>query len=137
MKAKTSKLVSGVKAMRDKWGHESVHEFVDCDSKECGAYIQYKKRKNDPVMPKGLVEWRQCCVDWMGHPSPTSLPCQSDDENDGYNNSGPSHSNDVVQSLLNMAAINTQPLNLGMYSENNGEDGDDKYGWSEHDVAKM
>ena len=73
----------------------------------------------------------------MGHPSPTSLPCQSDDENEGCNNSGPSHSNDVVQALLGMAATHTQPLNLGMYSENNGEDGDDEYGWSEHDVAQM
>jgi hypothetical protein len=114
LKAKASKLVHGVKAMRDKWGHESAHKFVDCDSKECGAYLQYKKMKNDPAMPKGLVERRQRCVDWMGRPSPTSSPCQSDDENEGCNNSGPSHSNDAVQALLGMAATHTQPLNLGM-----------------------
>ena len=88
---------------------------MHCDSKECGAYLQYKKRKNDPAMPKRLVEWRQRCVDWMGSPSPTSSPCQSDDGNEGCNNSGPSHSNDVVQALLGMAATHTQPLNLGMY----------------------
>ena len=121
----------------DKWGHESVHKFVDCDSKECGAFLQYKKRTIDPAMPKGLVEQRQRCVDWMGHPSPTSLPCQSDDENDGYNNSGPSHSSNAEQALLVMAATHTQTLNLGMHSENNGEDGDDEYGWSEHDFAGM
>ena len=97
LKAKASKLVSGVKATRDTWGHESAHKFVDCDSKECGANLQYKKRKNDPAMPKGLVERRQHCVGWMGRPSPTNSPCQIDDENKGCNNSDPSHSNDVVQ----------------------------------------
>ncbi len=59
MKAKASKLVSGVNALRGKWGHESTHKFADCDLKECGAYLQYKKRKNDPAMPKGLAERRQ------------------------------------------------------------------------------
>ena len=79
-----------------------------------GPIFNTRRGNNDPVMPKGLVEWRQRCVDWMGRPSPTSSPCQSDDENEGCNNSGPSHSNDAVQALLGMAATHTQPLNLGM-----------------------
>ena len=109
---------------------QSLHKFVDCDAKECVAYLQYKKRKNDPAMPKGLVEQRQCYVDWMGRPSPTTLPCQSDDENEGCS---PSHNSDAVQALLGMAATHTH----GLYSDNNWEDGDDEYGWSEHDVASM
>jgi hypothetical protein len=116
--------------MRDKWGHENTHKFVECDLKECGAYLQYKKRKNDPAMPKGLAERRQRCVDWMGRPSPTSSPCQSDDENDDFNKGGHNHNKDAVQGLLDMAATHTQQPNIANYLENNGEDSDDEYGWS-------
>ena len=113
--------------MRDKWGHESLHKFVDCDAKEYGAYLQYKKRKMTLPCPKDQLKR---CVDWMGRPSPTTSPCQSDDENEDCS---PSHNSDAVQALLGMAATHTH----GLYSENNMEDGDDEYGWSELDVATM
>jgi hypothetical protein len=33
------KLVSAVKALRAKWGHENTHYFQQCDKNECGAYL--------------------------------------------------------------------------------------------------
>ena len=136
MKAKASKLVSVVKATRDKLDHESTHKFVDCDTKECGAYLQYKKRKNDPAMPKGLAERRQRCIDWIGRLSPTSSPCQSDDENEALDNGG--HNNDTVQALLGMAARHTYPTNIENGLENNGEDSNDECRSSEQfGVAEM
>ena len=38
-KALHGKLVSAVKVLRTKLGHEILHE--QCDKNECGAYLQY------------------------------------------------------------------------------------------------
>ena len=53
-------------------------------------------------MPKGLSERRQLCKEWIERPSPTSSPCQSDDEEDGAQTNA-SDRNDVVEALLGMA----------------------------------
>ncbi len=55
-KAINSKLVSAVKALRVKWGHEKTHFFQQCNKNKCGAYLQYKKHKKDKAMPKDLQE---------------------------------------------------------------------------------
>jgi hypothetical protein len=51
--------------------------------------------KNDGAMLKGPSERRQLCKEWIECPSPTSSPCQSDDEEDGAQTNA-SHRNDVV-----------------------------------------
>ena len=57
-------------------------------------------------MPKRLAERRQLCKEWMGCQSPTSSPCQSDDED--YGDQGDrSDQNDVIEALLGMAGLNT------------------------------
>ena len=40
---KIKKVCDGVRAIQDKWGHESLHRFEQCNVKECDAYLQYKK----------------------------------------------------------------------------------------------
>jgi hypothetical protein len=40
-KALHGKLVSAVKVLRTKLGHEILHKFEQCDKNECGAYLQY------------------------------------------------------------------------------------------------
>jgi hypothetical protein len=79
-KALNSKLVSAVTELRAKWGHEKTHFFQQCDKNECRAYLQYKKQQKDKAMPKDLPGQRQRCVEWIGRPSPTSSPYQSDKE---------------------------------------------------------
>jgi hypothetical protein len=79
-KALNSKLVSAVKELRAKWGHETTHSFQQCDKNECRAYLQYKKQPKDKAMPKDLLGRRQRCVEWIGRPSPNSSPYQSDEE---------------------------------------------------------
>jgi hypothetical protein len=39
-KALNSKLVSAVKELRAKWGHEKTHLFQHCDKNKCSAYLQ-------------------------------------------------------------------------------------------------
>ena len=104
-KAKASKLLSGVKAIRNKYGMDKTHLFATCNAKECAVYLQYKKLKTDGAMPKGLEERRQLCKEWLQRPSPTSSPCQSDDEDDGDEGAG-TDQNDAVQALLGMAGQN-------------------------------
>ena len=58
-KAKYNKVVSAVKTLRKKYGHEKTHMFQPCDKNECGAYLQYKKQKKDQAMQKDLATWRQ------------------------------------------------------------------------------
>jgi len=53
-KALNSKLVSAVKELRAKWGHERTHSFQQCDKNKCRAYLQYKKQPQDKAMPKDL-----------------------------------------------------------------------------------
>ena len=98
---KIKKVCNGVREMREKWGHESLHRFEPCNLKECGAYLQYKKDQGkgntkDGAMPKGVEERRARCVAWMERPSPVGTPCNSDDEDDG--------ANEGVSALLSLAA---------------------------------
>jgi hypothetical protein len=79
-KALNSKLVSAVKELREKWGHEMTHYFQQCDKNKRGAYLQYKKQPKNNAMPKDLIGRRQRCAEWIGRPSPTSSPYQSDKE---------------------------------------------------------
>ena len=80
-KALVVKKIEGVKKLRDKYGHESTHEFAKFSKDECSTYLQYKKQSNkDPGMPKDLQERRARCVEWMNRPSPTASPAASDDE---------------------------------------------------------
>jgi hypothetical protein len=94
-KALNSKLVSAVKELRAKWGHETTHFFQLCNKNKCGAYLQYKKQPKDKAMPKDLLGQRQHCVEWIGRPSPTSSPYQSDKEKN--------HDADAVDGLLRIA----------------------------------
>jgi hypothetical protein len=94
-KALNSKLVSAVKEFREKWGHEKTHYFQQCDKNKCGAYLQYKKQPKDKAMPKDLPGQRQHCIEWIGRPSPTSSPYQSDEEEN--------YDADAVDGLLGIA----------------------------------
>ena len=53
-KAKTAKGISAVKQLREKFGHESTHLFHNFNMDNCRDYLQYKKQKKDPGMPKSL-----------------------------------------------------------------------------------
>jgi hypothetical protein len=123
-KALHGKLVSAVKVLRTKLGHEIIHKFEQCDDKnECGAYLQYNKQPKDKAMPKDLIGRRERCVEWITRPSPTASPNQSDDEdNDAAN---------AVERLLGMAAIGG--LSTDTFEGNGVEGGvdedDDEYGW--------
>jgi hypothetical protein len=120
-KAINSKLVSAVKALRVKWGHEKTHFFQQRYKNKCGAYLQYKKQKKDKAMPKDLQEQRQRCVEWITCQSPTTSPYQNDEED----------SND--QHLLGMVAAATELLPTEHLEEDGVEGGidddDNEYGW--------
>lgn len=75
------KKIDGVKKLREKYGHESIHKFAKFNKAECSTYLQYKKQSSkDPGMPKDLEPRRARCLEWMGRPSPTASPHASDDE---------------------------------------------------------
>ena len=74
-------------------------------------------------MPKDLIGQRERCVEWITHPSPTTSPNQSDDEdNDAA---------DAVEGLLEMAAIGG--ISTDTFEGNGAEGGadvdDDENGW--------
>lgn len=48
--------------------------------KECSTYLQYKKQKGDPKMPKGVTQLRSRCTDVAHRPSPLCSQHPSDDE---------------------------------------------------------
>jgi len=56
-------LVSAVKVLRTKLGHEIIHKFEQCDKNKCGAYLQYKKQPKDKAMQKDLIRRREHCVE--------------------------------------------------------------------------
>ena len=72
----------------EKNGMDKTRLFSTCNSKECAVYLQYKKLKIDGAMPKGHTETRQLCKEWIQHPSPTSSPCQREDEDNGDQGDG-------------------------------------------------
>jgi predicted ribosome quality control (RQC) complex YloA/Tae2 family protein len=56
-KANVRKKIEGVQRLREKYGHESTHLFVQFSKDECSTYLQYKMQSNkDPGMPKDLQE---------------------------------------------------------------------------------
>ena len=122
-RALTSKLVSAVTALRAKWGHEKTHFFQQCDKNKCGAYLQYKKQPKDKAMPKDLLGQKQCCVEWIGRPSPTSSTYQSDEEEN--------YDTDAVEGLLGIA--NTDLISMDCLEEVEDEGGihedNIEYGW--------
>ena len=79
-----------------------MHRFEQCNLKEYGAYLQYKKDQGkgetkDGAMPKGLEERQACCVAWIERPSPVGTPCNSDNKNEDGQDDG-------VSALLSLAA---------------------------------
>jgi hypothetical protein len=115
--------VSAVTALRAKWGHEKTNFFQQCDKNECGDYLQYKKQPKDKAMPNDLLGQKQRCVEWIGWPSPTSSPYQSDEEEN--------YAPDAVEGLLGIANTDLISMNHleevkdegGIYEDNN------EYGW--------
>jgi len=99
-RAKKKRNGSGVRAMRDKHGHESTHHFLQCTLEECAAYLQYKKQDKDPGMPKGLADRRLRSREWMSRPSPPTSPYQSEDEE------GEDFSAHAASALLGLACNN-------------------------------
>ena len=55
-------------------------------SKDCKIFLQWKKKLDDPAMPKGIVPLRARCKEWANRPSPNVSPCSSDDEFDPKEN---------------------------------------------------
>ena len=77
--------------------------------KECAAYRQCKKKsKGDPAMSKDLAARKQCCNEWMSHPSPIASPCQSDDESEVCIGEGEQV---ALQGLLGMTAFQADDWN--------------------------
>ena len=76
-------------------------------------------------MPKDLPGQRQRCVEWIGRPSPTSSPYQSDEEEN--------HDADAVDGLLRIA--NTDLISRASESLEEVEDEggineeNNEYGW--------
>jgi len=91
-KALHGQLVSAVKVLRMKLGHEIIHKFEQCDKNECGALQQYKKQPKDKAMPKDLIGRRERCVECITRPSPTASP-------NPYQNGDPRIGLGIVQSL--------------------------------------
>ena len=102
------KKISGVKALRDKYGHESTHLFATLSKTECGTYLQYKKQSTkDGKMPVDLEARRQRCIEWMSRPSPTASPSASDCEDDSVGEG------DMAGEDLDAAAVVEGLLGLG------------------------
>jgi hypothetical protein len=74
-------------------------------------------------MPKDLPGRRQHCIEWIGRPSPTSSPYQSDEEEN--------FDADAVAGLLEIA--NTDLVFMDRLEEVGDEGGvdedDNEYGW--------
>jgi hypothetical protein len=45
-------------------------------------YLQFKKQKGDPAMPKAIDDLRQRCIEIDGRRSPVCTPCQDFDDDD-------------------------------------------------------
>jgi len=72
-KATKRKRIDAVKDLREKFGDEKVHRFVDFNKDQCGKYLQYKKKgKEDGKMPEDLDERRARCILWINRPSPNA-----------------------------------------------------------------
>ncbi len=77
-----------VQSTREKHGHESKHKFQYFKFEECGAYLQYLKKKDDKkAMPSTVQQRRACCLEVMFCPSPVASP-HADNDKANDNNGG-------------------------------------------------
>jgi hypothetical protein len=81
-KAHNKKRYDEVKALCAKYGDEKSYLFQNWTTTKYSSFFQYKKRKENPGMPKDVAERCQKCVEWMSCPSPPSTTCHSDVEDD-------------------------------------------------------
>ena len=74
-------------------------------------------------MPKDLLGQKQHCIEWIGQPSPTSSPYQSEEEEN--------YDADAVEGLLGIA--NTDLISMENLEEVEDEGGihedNNEYGW--------
>ncbi len=78
--------IAKVQSAREKHGHESEHKFQNFKFEDCGAYLQYKKNKDDKkAMPTTVHQRRARCLEVMFHPSPLASPHASDDKANNKN----------------------------------------------------
>ncbi len=78
--------IAKVQSASEKHGHESEQKFQDFKFEECGAYLQYLKKKDDKkAMPSTVQQRRACCLEVMFCPSPVASPHASNDEADDKN----------------------------------------------------
>jgi len=120
-KARCKKKFEEVRVLRAKYGDEKTHLFKNWSMSECSSYLQYKKQKGDPGMPKELGERQQRCIEWISRPSPPSTPNQSDVEDDD--------SESVRDAEVAVGAL----LSLGAGGPVEGQDivgEEDEYGWA-------
>ena len=64
-KLEIKKRCLAINNIRTTKGREDVNGFVGWTKREMETYIQYKKKKGDPKMPKGLADIRQRCLNCM------------------------------------------------------------------------
>ena len=69
-----------MKDLRDRYGHENVHNFVPFNKKDCRQFLQYKKNRTDSKMPDNLEQLRVRCREVMNRPSPVPSPVPSNFE---------------------------------------------------------
>ena len=65
---------------RKEKGNKSKTNFLGWSKKQLETYIQYKKQKGDPTMPKTMTGIKQLCVDLIPCPSPIPSLEPSDDK---------------------------------------------------------
>jgi hypothetical protein len=90
------------------------------------SFLQYKKQKGDPGMPKELFQRRQKCIDWISRPSPSSTPSTSSDaEDDDCSIDEAEVDAGVVDALISLGDGGTVQLQEEMVGE------EDEYnGWA-------
>ena len=123
-KARSKKKFDEVKALRAKYGDEKSHLFHNWNLAECSSFLQYKKQKGDPGMPKELSQRRQKCIDWISRPSPPSTPSPSDTEDDDCFLDEAEVEAGVVDALISLGDGGTVELQEEMVGE------EDEYGWA-------
>jgi hypothetical protein len=77
---KVQECIKKVAIHREKKGRGELQGFMNWNEQNCKDYLQYKKNKEDPAMPKGAKVVRARCVTLICRPSPTASPHASDDE---------------------------------------------------------
>jgi hypothetical protein len=62
-KGRSKKRIDKVKALHAKYGDEKSHLFQNWNLAECSSFLQYKKQKGDPGMPRELAYRCQKCIE--------------------------------------------------------------------------